>query len=391
MSDHLQAHRKRLEGLLSASPARLRAAVRTRYEAAVVGGERFVLFGAGNLGRRILRGLRAAGVEPLAFADNRPQLQGQVVDGLSVLAPVEAFLRYRNTAAFVPTVFTHSSLGNQLIDADLRVIPVPVLLWQYPQTFLPFVSLTLPEAILEARESILEGLEIWHEESSREEYLAQIAWRTTLDPAVLPAHLPQDQIYFPVELFDLGPKEVVVDCGAFDGDTLRALLKRTSGYARYYAVEPDSDNRSRLSASLRDLDPVLASHCTILPYAVGNHSGTTRFLETGTASSVVSDAGDQEISMERLDNLLQKATPTFIKMDIEGAEQDALQGGRETIQRCRPILAICLYHRPDDLWKVPQIIKEIIPDYRFYLRRYCDDLWEQVCYAVPPRRSKEHV
>ncbi len=81
------------------------------------------------------------------------------------------------------------------------------------------------------------------------------------------------------------------------------------------------------------------------------------------------------------------AAPTFVKMDIEGAELDALQGARETITRHAPVLAICLYHRPDHLWEVPLYLKGLRPDYRLYLRRYGEDCWEQVLYAVPADRA----
>ncbi len=379
----------RLTTVLSTSSERLRESVRFRYKS-VMGelGNRFVLFGTGYLGRRILGGLRAAGVEPLAFTDNNPKLHGKEVEGLQVLSPELAFERFGQEAAFVPAVFTHGPLVAQLQRAGVRILPAPVLFWQFPETFLPFASLTLPETVLAAKDHILSGLNLWDENLSKEEYLAQISWRTTLDPSVLPGHLPQDQIYFADDLFDLGTDEVVVDCGAFDGDTLRAVLGRTQTFSRYLAAEPDSANRIRLEASIQNLEPSLRPHCSILPYAVGDRSGSIRFHQTGTAGSSISDAGSLDIPMEPLDHLLEGVNPTFIKMDIEGAELAALSGARKVIQRAMPILAVCLYHRPADLWEIPKLIREIAPGYRLFLRRYCDDLWEQVCYAVPPGRLK---
>jgi hypothetical protein len=80
--------------------------------------------------------------------------------------------------------------------------------------------------------------------------------------------------------------------------------------------------------------------------------------------------------------------PTFIKMDIEGAEMDALRGARETIQKHKPILSICVYHRQDDLWRVPLLIESMAEGYRFYLRPHDVDGWQLVCYAVPEGRSR---
>ena len=384
-----QGQRNRLTALLSVSSTILQDEVHTRYQSVI--GEcdtRVVLFGTGHLGRYILRGLRAAGIEPFACTDNNPNLHGKEFDGLQILPPAFAFDQFGQEAAFVPAVFTYGPLVAQLHEAGVRILPVPVLFWHFPKVFLPFASLTLPDAILAAKADVLAGLDRWDESLSREEYVAQIAWRTSLDPSVLPPHLPQDQIYFADDLFEMGTEEVVVDCGAFDGDTLRAVLGKTSSFRRYLAAEPDSANRIRLEATIQSLEPSLRPRCSILPYALGPHAGSITFHQTGTAGSSISDAGSIEIPMESLDHLLAGVNPTFIKMDIEGAELATLTGAREVIQRAMPILAICLYHRPTDLWEIPRLIKEIAPSYHLFLRRYCNDQWEQVCYAVPPERLK---
>jgi hypothetical protein len=73
-------------------------------------------------------------------------------------------------------------------------------------------------------------------------------------------------------------------------------------------------------------------------------------------------------------------------MDIEGSEPDALAGARTVIARHAPVLAVCLYHRQADLWQIPLQIRAMNDSYRLHLRRYSDDCWEQVCYAIPPER-----
>ena len=74
-------------------------------------------------------------------------------------------------------------------------------------------------------------------------------------------------------------------------------------------------------------------------------------------------------------------------MDIEGYEPAALLGGREMIAAHAPILAVTLYHKIEHLWQLPLLIHRFRPDYQFYLRRYAEDCWETVCYAVPPHRA----
>ena len=79
-------------------------------------------------------------------------------------------------------------------------------------------------------------------------------------------------------------------------------------------------------------------------------------------------------------------TPTYIKMDIEGAELEALWGARRILKEHSPVLAICAYHTSDHLWQIPFLIHAIQPDYKLYLRRYAEGAFELVWYAVPVDR-----
>lgn len=92
----------------------------------------------------------------------------------------------------------------------------------------------------------------------------------------------------------------------------------------------------------------------------------TNFVPVTTIDSVVSE----------------KEKVTYIKMDVEGAELQSLKGAKETIMRDTPKLAICIYHRQDDLWKIPEYILSLNKKYRFYIRHYCSYYYETVLYAV---------
>ena len=80
--------------------------------------------------------------------------------------------------------------------------------------------------------------------------------------------------------------------------------------------------------------------------------------------------------------------PTFIKMDIEGAQLDALEGARRSIQTNRPILSVCVYHKQDDLWRIPLFIDALVEEYRLFLRPHEVDGKQLVCYAVPANRLR---
>ena len=89
-----------------------------------------------------------------------------------------------------------------------------------------------------------------------------------------------------------------------------------------------------------------------------------------------------------LDELLEGWPPTYMKFDVEGAEHDALVGGANTIRENKPVLAVCLYHRPEDLWDLPLLIRSIQPEYALFVRRHSDERWETVCYAIPTHRMQ---
>jgi len=96
--------------------------------------------------------------------------------------------------------------------------------------------------------------------------------------------------------------------------------------------------------------------------------------------------GELEVDVDTLDSVLGKELPPLIKMDTEGAELEALAGSRSKIADGRPVLAITVYHRQDDLWLVPLLIDSITPGYRFFLRSHAEACWDTSCCVVPADR-----
>lgn len=120
-------------------------------------------------------------------------------------------------------------------------------------------------------------------------------------------------------------------------------------------------------------------------YQAGVWSENTRLyfdaLET-VGSHVSEKESDYVIEVKSLDETVYDKKPTFIKMDIEGSEQEALKGCRRIISDFCPKLAICVYHKPDDLYEIPALIKGMNSDYRLYLRQYASTRHETVLYAI---------
>ncbi|NNN19508.1 MAG: FkbM family methyltransferase [Acidimicrobiaceae bacterium] len=358
---------------------------------------RIVLFGAGGLGRRTLAGLRSVGVTPLAFSDNRRDLWGRMVDGIEVLSPEDAARQFGVSAAFVVTIWGAGSVHrfadsvNQLnlLGCDV-VVPASWLSWRYAETLLPFYAMELPSKLLEHASEVRTVFGFLSDDRSRREYVTQVQWRLTGDPSCL-SHPVADPQYLVAEVVSELTDDVVLDCGAYDGDTLRSWIEsRGSSFIRYYALEPDPSNRRLLEKYIADLRPDLAERVKVFPYAVTNFTGTARFDVTGLPSSSFGDGQGIPVECVRLDDLemeLEGLEPTFVKADIEGAELELIQGGLDILGRSHPVIAIAAYHRQDHLWKVPLAIKSLWSEYRLLLRPHNEEGWDLVLYAVPPKRD----
>lgn len=352
-----------------------------------------VLVGAGNLGKQVLHRLRAEGIEPLAFADGRADLVGQTVEGVPVLTRKEAAEKYGTSAAFVVTIWnakdsfltTQKELVNLGCATVLSAIP---LRWKFADTLLPYFWLDLPSRTIRETVRVKATYSLWADESSRREYINQLRFRLLADFDAIVSTEYSDS-YFPDDLFRTIDNEQFVDCGAFDGITIRQFLDRHEQFeGRIVAYEPDPTNYAALQQYLRTKNPKDADRIKALPWAVGEKRGIVRFNAMGTMGSTMSADGCIEVGCVTLDESLKElgVVPSFIKMDIEGAELDALLGGKTTVQSSRPILAICLYHRFDDLWRIPAIVRALSDDYRLYLRAHEIEGWQLVCYAVPSNR-----
>lgn len=166
--------------------------------------------------------------------------------------------------------------------------------------------------------------------------------------------------------------------GGYDGDTIEQFLKFSNGiYKHIYSFEPDPENYNKL------LNRGYSDKITV--YNAGLYRETTQlsFSANKGGSSKVEEEGTDIISVYKFDELdILDNKVTFIKMDIEGSELDALVGMEKTIKKWKPKLAICIYHKFEDLWELPLYIKSLVPEYKLYIRNYTSYLDEIVLYGT---------
>jgi len=347
-----------------------------------------VLFGAGHLGKYIATGLAKSGVRIRAFADNDPKMWGTHVLDFPVLKPEDAVQKYGANSSFVVTVYHGSSARKQLQGLGCTVVvPFTPLCWKYGETFIPESGLDYPHLIRDSEEKVRNCFSLLADEPSRTEFVEQLRFRYWLDSERMTPSNPPKQTYFIVPAHR---DEVFADCGALDGDSIRAFIEHSGGnFGHVIGFEPDPHSNKLLASYLASLPEPMRSHATAFPYAVGSRNEWVEFNVTSSAASKMTTGGSAKVECRKLDDVPWPKTPTYIKMDIEGAEPEALAGAGQLLASKLPVLAVCVYHRSQHLWEIPSQIHSISDDYDIFLRRYAEDCWELVCYAVPRKRSKK--
>ncbi len=192
----------------------------------------------------------------------------------------------------------------------------------------------------------------------------------------------QEEQYFNTDFMTFEEEEIFVDVGCCDLSSSIRLKDRCKTLKRVYAFEPDPHNYNKCekAASLHFKDGVVK----IIGKGTWSEDKTISFNASADGTSHISENGGTSIEVVAIDNVIASDEKvTFIKMDVEGAELESLKGARHTIQRCKPKLAICIYHKAEDMQDIPLYIKELVPEYKLYVRHHSNGASETVLYAMP--------
>jgi len=217
------------------------------------------------------------------------------------------------------------------------------------------------------------------DEQSKSEFNKLINFRLSSNLSYMSGFIDAQHRQYFEDFLDLqSEEEVFLDVGSFDGDTSLEFIKRCPGYAGIHIFEPEPRNMKIVKQKLADYPNVIYHDC-----GLSDKTQTLRFSVNGSASRISED-GEIEIKVDRLDDRI-KEVFTFLKMDIEGGEMQALEGAKNTISRHHPRLAICVYHRPDDFWRIPEKVLSYRSDYNVFLRHYTEGVVETVMFFIPKR------
>ena len=309
-------------------------------------GMNVIIFGAGYHGRRLLQLSYGGGVKVDYFCDSSSEKWNTKVDGVPVIALDEL-------------------IEQKLINNHVIIIS-PMLRNVYEEIFDLLIEHGIPEC------NIYKYADYY--------FIKALSEKQYFDKVIT-----------------LGEDEVFVDGGSYDFSNSEIFINNVAKlgmkYKKIYAFEPDMGNVKRCKEKINNL---AVDKIELLPYGLGSVNEYQEFFSLGNASSYsskfqkLSESGvplkglgtvPKKVKVISLDSYIYEKV-TFIKMDIEGVELEALKGAKNILLNDRPKLAICIYHKKEDLWEIPYYIKTLVPEYKLYIRHYGNYLYETVLYAI---------
>jgi FkbM family methyltransferase len=339
------------------------------------------IFGAGQFGRDLCTALQRSGYTVAGFVETSPA--ATLVMGL----PLYNWQRWSTTHSDAPLCIGIFNRGMPLDKLESLVrqngahdVYLP---WDLYHAFKLELGwrfwLSEPELILSKLDALDEAVDCLSDNISKSCLLDIVAFRLGLNTAYDSFHHAESQYFNSITLGALQGRPIrFVDGGAFNADTYLELCSLTD-VQEAYLFEPDAANYAQLVANTS----LQAGKFQCLPLGLSDRYGILSFnAGNGEGASITQD-GSAHIAVVALDTVLAGHTVDFIKLDVEGAELQALHGAKQLIQRSRPVLALSLYHRPEDLWELPLALAMMCKDYRFYIRQHFSNSFDSVLYGVP--------
>lgn len=352
--------------------------------------DRVVVFGAGLMGEKVCSYLEQMGVETAVVCDNDPdqwgkQLMTQQRKEIKILPPSQVFQNTDGTACIIATgTQFFSQIQKQLEDYGVK----NVFCTKYPDFYMEAMTVFLHMEQSELLSSTERLLELFDDEESlkilwchfkeifdmenKDDEWKEISFENLLT-------LPQ---YFWGNAAYLGRQNVMADCGAYTGDTLTALVGEAGydSFKEYLCFELDAQNYKLLRKTVENMDEQTAGRIRTFNDGVGKNSRQV-FYNSKKGNTTERNSGTMKGTIVALDERIADKDVTFIKMDIEGSEQDALYGAQNIIRNQKPVCAICIYHSIRDLFQIPFLLKKMVPEYQLLLKHHSTEWCDTVCYA----------
>ena len=341
---------------------------------------RVIIFGAGDQGFLALKLLKENGVEIYAFCDNDPNKQGTTIKELPVLAPNE--LKHMEQEVFV---IINDSFYKEKQEQIKQLNMSHIHTFRF-DVFNPLFKGFTKKYVLDHLKMFEKSYQLLEDEESRNVFCGVLNSVLTGDLSYYEEVMTSTQQYFLKNLIPKLENHIFVDIGAYNGDTIEQFLEFTDGkYERIYAFEPIHSSAELIKENLKGLP-----NFELYEVAASNKKDKCAYYcndygELTMATTIQSQGANDDIQYfytDTIDKVINGKRVTFMKMDIEGSELEALQGASETIKTNHPYLAICVYHKKEDFIDIIQYIKQLVPDYKLYLRHHSITPSDTVLYCI---------
>jgi FkbM family methyltransferase len=324
---------------------------------------RNIIFGAGVYAYVLCEHLIQLGIPIAGFAVNSEFCTSDSYMDMPLFS-LEKLDGEKNSIRLILGVAHHPPVAAKLkiLGFEIHAIDVP--------DFLNPGKKFLDSAFLESeKERLVEvfcGLE---DELSKRTFCLFLEAKLMQDPSVLEPVVQMDHLYFPSNEFQLGNREVLVDVGGFDGDSLRDFHRITKGnYSRIFSFEPFAESYEKLRKTVHALgsERIEIYSCAVWSEETKLKLGTTKYF----IDNKIDPDGKLEVEAYPLDDLLadRNCRITRMKLDINGAELAALQGAAKIIRSDRPTIATKVQTAADVI-AVPTLLKTISSKQSIYLRQ----------------------
>lgn len=356
------------------------------------------IYGTGTMGSETCRIMLSQGIPIRGFLDHR--IREPLFDGLPVWSPEAPEITYIEREKANIVIALHNPFANlhviygKLFALGYKHLINPIEIYDYLGKEMGIRYWLTERNFYKPFGPILTKVySLFEDNESRNIFISILEHRISGDYNRLPS-VDWEHRYAPVDIPSWESPVRLIDCGAFDGDSITDIQKAGIQFSAIVAFEPDSNTFQKLR-NYFEINDDLCKDVTLWPCGV--HSSTTQlsFNDNQGKSSNLSQTGNATVQCVSIDDVLPTFAPTLIKMDIEGAEYDALIGAQKTIQKYKPGLAISLYHRPEHLWQIPLLIERLINQstftnterpnctYKYFIRSHQMNGYELVFYAVP--------
>lgn len=318
-----------------------------------------VIYGMGNGADMIIEKLQSIGVDFADIFASDEFVRGHSFHGKKVLKYSEVQEKY-NDFVIVMAFAVH----DKKMLARVKELSEEHTLY-FPDVPVVGDGIFSREYIKEHDSEFDKAYSLLSDEKSRQSYIDVLNFKVSGKTEYLfKCEREKEEIYS--DYLRPGDNEIIMDLGAYDGDTIRELLSVTDNkYQKIYAVEADEKNFKKLFDKTSEL-----SRIERFNLAAWDKKEALFFEKKKGRNSKLSSFGKIKVDANSVDGILKGEEITLLKMDIEGSEEKALDGAVKTIKTFRPKLYVCAYHRNSDLFALPLKISSICRDYRIYFAHH---------------------